>query len=523
VKNFININKNTIFILAISIFSIIINLYYGYRGVFPIDSFLIFDSGYNVLNGSHPFKDYWSITGPLLDYIQAAFFFIFGVNWFSYVFHASVMNLILALFSYFLFKELGLKQIYSFFYSLGIALLAYPSIGVPFIDHHSTIFSILAIYCFILSTKNEKKFLFFLIPIFLGLAFFSKQIPSAYIIILFAAILLFEIFYNFKKDLFFHLFFSTILFLFFIFLIFKINKIPLDSFFLQYISYPLSIGSNRFENLNLNLNTIFLKFKFIYFCLLPLIIIFLKIFMKNKKTKNEITDFKILFLIIGMVFIFITTQIITQNQILIFFLIPMITAFSHIYCDRYLNLKYLIYILIILCLFSVTKYHFRFNEEKKFMELSNINIKSAVDAGQIDKMFSGLKWITTYYPEEPQKEIDHLIEIKKVLKADTNNKIIISDYQFFLALTKSKSSSPNKWYDSMSIPTSKNKYYINYRNFFIKKIKAKNIEKIYNIGPKEYLPVLYSYFQGIIKDNQCISSKEVNEMLIIYDITSCNL
>ena len=32
-----------------------------------------------------------------------------------------------------------------------------------------------------------------------------------------------------------------------------IKVIPLDSFFLQYIFYPLSIGSNRFENLNLNL------------------------------------------------------------------------------------------------------------------------------------------------------------------------------------------------------------------------------------------------------------------------------
>ena len=94
-KNFIYKNQNIIFILLISFFSVLINLYYGYRGVFPIDSFLIFDSGYNVLIGSYPFKDYWSITGPLLDYIQALFFFIFGTNWFSYIFHASVINLVL--------------------------------------------------------------------------------------------------------------------------------------------------------------------------------------------------------------------------------------------------------------------------------------------------------------------------------------------------------------------------------------------------------------------------------------------
>jgi len=523
VKNFIYKNQNIIFILLISFFSILINLYYGYRGIFPIDSFLIFDSGYNVLNGSYPFKDYWSITGPLLDYIQALFFFIFGINWFSYIFHASIINLILALFSYFVFKELGFKKSNSFFYSIGIALLAYPSIGSPFIDHHSTIFSILAIYCFVLAQKNEKKILFIFIPIFLGMSFLSKQIPATYIIILLGFTLLFENIYNFNKQKIYYIFLGTVLFLLFIFLIFTINQITLNSFLLQYILYPISIGSNRFANLNINIDIIFSQFKFIYFSLFPLIIIFIKILLQKQKTQDQIGDLRIIFLIIAMIFIFITTQIITQNQILIFFLIPMITAFSHIYCIKYLNSKYLIYILILLCLFSVTKYHFRFNEEKKFMELSKVNIELAEDAKQIDKIFSGLKWITTYYPKEPHKEINNLIEIKKYLQKDLNSKIIISDYQFFLTLTKAKFSSPNKWYDSMSIPSSKNKYYIDYKNFFIEKIKKNNIEKIYNIGPKNYLPVLYSYFQDMINNNNCITSKEINEMLIIYDITNCNL
>ena len=100
-------NSKIIYITLLFLSSFFFNFYYGYIGVYPIDSFLIYNSGYNVLNGSHPFKDYWSITGPLLDYLQAIFFFIFGINWFSYVLHASVINLILALFSYFVFKEIG--------------------------------------------------------------------------------------------------------------------------------------------------------------------------------------------------------------------------------------------------------------------------------------------------------------------------------------------------------------------------------------------------------------------------------
>ncbi len=71
----LNTNKNIKFFyfICLSILSISINQYYGYIGVFPIDSFLFFDSGYRTLNGFFPFKDYWTPTGPLLDIIQAFF------------------------------------------------------------------------------------------------------------------------------------------------------------------------------------------------------------------------------------------------------------------------------------------------------------------------------------------------------------------------------------------------------------------------------------------------------------------
>ena len=68
------INKNILYILFLSLFSFLFNFYYGYKGIFPIDSFLIFDAAYNITSGNHPFKDYWLITGPFLDYVQALFF-----------------------------------------------------------------------------------------------------------------------------------------------------------------------------------------------------------------------------------------------------------------------------------------------------------------------------------------------------------------------------------------------------------------------------------------------------------------
>ena len=84
--------KEIFYFLILLFFSISFNQYYGYLGINPIDSFFSFNSGFDVLNGHFPFKDYWTITGPFIDLIQAIFFKIFGVSWFSYVLHASVFK-----------------------------------------------------------------------------------------------------------------------------------------------------------------------------------------------------------------------------------------------------------------------------------------------------------------------------------------------------------------------------------------------------------------------------------------------
>ena len=95
------LSQEKIFITILILFSILINQYYGSKGVFPIDSFLIFDAAFNIISGNHPFKDYCLITGPFVDYIQSLFFLIFGISWKSYVLHASVLNMVLVLFSFY--------------------------------------------------------------------------------------------------------------------------------------------------------------------------------------------------------------------------------------------------------------------------------------------------------------------------------------------------------------------------------------------------------------------------------------
>ena len=73
------LEKHTyIYIILLTLVSFSINLYYSYIGVLPVDSFSTFNSGYDILNGSLPFKDFWLIKGLVLDVLQALFFKILG-------------------------------------------------------------------------------------------------------------------------------------------------------------------------------------------------------------------------------------------------------------------------------------------------------------------------------------------------------------------------------------------------------------------------------------------------------------
>ena len=114
-KDIILFNNKFFIFPALFLFSLLINQYYGNIGVFPVDSFSHFDTGYRILLNEHPFKDYWIVSGPFVDYFQALFFYLFGVNWQIYILHASIINAILTITTYIVLDFLSL---------IGYALLA---------------------------------------------------------------------------------------------------------------------------------------------------------------------------------------------------------------------------------------------------------------------------------------------------------------------------------------------------------------------------------------------------------------
>ena len=450
--------------------------------------------------------------------MQAIFFYFFGVNWFSYVLHAAVINFLLSIFSFILFNSLGLTKIYSFIYSIGISSIAYTSAGSPFVDYHGVIFSLLSVYLIIFFIITKNNALLFFLPIFLLFSFLSKQIPAAYMIVFLNLVLLFYFIKNFQLKIIIVFFFGCLTCLFFFIFYLVLFKINFSDFLIQYFLFPMSIGKARSDILNINFLETIINFKFIFFIIFPLIFLNINFFFKKEKKYNDI--FLIINCILITTLIFIYSQLLTKNQIFIFFLIPVLMAFFHSYYFLLFKKKYFLYFMICLTFFSIIKYHYRYNENKYFMDFNKFEIYHASEGKKIDKIFYGLKWLTPFeYYLKSNEEVLLLKKTKNYINLNKNkhNAIFITDYLFFSSITNHKIASPIKWYDDVIIPAKNNYYYNYYKIFFIDKILKNKISHIYTIGKYDS-----SYFSGLVKDKNCIKKQHINAILNVYDITRCN-
>tara|TARA_B110000914_G_C15301350_1_gene371223 strand:- start:217 stop:675 length:459 start_codon:yes stop_codon:yes gene_type:complete len=150
------------------------------------------------------------------------------------------------------------------------------------------------------------------------------------------------------------------------------------------------------------------------------------------------------------------------------------------------------------------------------MELVNVDFNLSVDGGLLDKKFSKLKWITPEYSTQPMEEIKILNDVKNFLIRDQKNKILVTDYQYLPSIINNKFASPNKWYDDLSVPSKQNKYFINYRNFFISNIKNKNIKNIYIIGKSKR-----KYIEDIFLNPECLEVSDLNIKLLKINLENC--
>ena len=513
-KKLIQAFKKYLPIVFLGLFAFFVNYYYGFLGLMPMDNTVLYNGGYKVLNGYVPFTDYWLVTGPLLDYLNAFIFLIINVSWKSFIIHSSIVNLILAITSYFVLLVLNLKKIYALIYSLFISLLFYPVVGTPFVDHHATFFLILAFYFFILAINKDKTIYFLFIPLLFCLSFLSKQTPAVYGLIMILPLILVYCFY--KKDEFKiivnYCFFGSLISIALLVIFFILADISFENFYKQYIVFAKSIGGYRFANYNLNFIDVLEKYKFINFFLFILIISLFNLY-KNKE-KNIKSIFNILISIsLGLVLIF--HQYYTLNQNYIFFIIPFLCAIFHSINENVFTKNYILVICVIICVFSVTKYHLRFNDSRKFNELEKVNLSKAVDGGQLSNQLNGLKWITYRYPNNPNEEINKLLKVKNILSSNESKKIIITDYQFLAPILNVHDNSPNQWHHpSVSFPLKGNQYFKDYKDFFVKSLKDNEIDFIFETVEKN------KTITELILDKECYSKSKMSDILVRIEINN---
>ena len=479
----LKIKKEFFYILFLSIFSLGINQYYGYQGILPIDSFLIFNAGFDLLNGKLPFNDYWTIKEPFIDFLQASFFKFFGVSWFTYVLHASFFNFLVTISTFYILSYFKLKTELSFFYSLGVAILTYPTAGTPFSDHHTLIFCLLAIYLFFIAIKTNNNFFWFIIPFILGLSFLSKQAPTVYLVLIisFLSLIYFVNKKNYKAM--FYSSFGVFIFILLFFFSLYLNNIQFNDFLTQYILFPKSLGGSRLDWVfPLEFQRFVLRFKIHYLSIIVLFFILINSLVK--KIKINLEDILIMSCLILTCILFIFHQLMTINAIFIYCLIPIFCAFSHIYSDNFFKKKYISNFLVILTFCSTCYYFITYVHNRTFMDLRKVDLSKSIDGGNIDVNLKGINWITIFYPNNPILEADNIKFAVNILKNDNQPKMLITDYQFIsVFLNKYDNSVTRFWYDFHGYPTKENPYFDYWKNFVIQRILDNKIKHIYVLGP----------------------------------------
>lgn len=484
---------NYFYLILVSLYAGYINWVSGNIGVMPIDTFGFFDTGFSILKDKFPIRDFWIFTGITVDYLQAFFFIIFGKEWSSYIIHASIINIIASL-SFFLFLDnFKINKAYQFIFSISFATLCYPVSGTPFAYLHSFVFSLILIFTFCSAIINDNKFLWFLIPTISLFAFFSMQTPSFYIITIIIFFILFFLLKEKKTSRLKYLILGTFFALTLILIFFISTKTPLKNFIYQYFLFPLTIGSDRLTSEStayvslldqLNLKRIIGDFKFIHIFLIPLILF---TFLRKKILDNKQILINIVFITCAIIFIF--NQLITANQIYIFSLIPILGSILLVNLQKEKNFKTLSLIIITILALSTYKFHIRYNLEKKFHDLENVDKKQSIKAEVIDNKLKYLNWVSPVF-ESPQEEVDLIKTAISVISNDSRKKIVITHYQFLSLVLDEDLNILNRWYlwDNNTHPTENHKYFDFYKKFTTKNFEQNEISVIYLLGSDDEIP-----------------------------------
>ncbi len=178
-------------LLVLAILASTLTIRTGRLGFMPLDQSIIFDGGWRVLSGQVPFLDFYTPTGLVPVYLQALMFQIMGVSWMAYVLHAALLNVLFALFVYFLLRRTFRWNWAALYFALAAGCFLYPPMGTPYMDQHALIFTFVTLGLLLCGaceqTELARRICWGLVPLAAALAYHSKQNPSALAIVFVAS------------------------------------------------------------------------------------------------------------------------------------------------------------------------------------------------------------------------------------------------------------------------------------------------------------------------------------------------
>ena len=216
---------------------------------------------------------------------------------------------------------------------------------------------------------------------------------------------------------------------------------------------------------------------------------------------------------------FIFNQLITANQIYIFSLIPILAATLHINLNYLKVNSKLFYVIIFFVLFATVKFHFRFNIDRKFHDLEQIDKSQAIDAKRINKNFNNLKWISKF--DKPENEVQVIKKAIEIIENDSREKTLITHYQFMSTILDKPFHILNRWYlwDNNTHPTENHKYFGIYKSLVKKNIINNKIKVIYLLGQENEIKFenVKNYFTDTCFESKTIISRRFS----LHKIINC--
>ena len=264
----------------------------------------------------------------------------------------------------------------------------------------------------------------------------------------------------------------------------------------------------------INLKRLVGDFKFIHFLFLPLLVLAYK---NRKKNNEQLNIINLIFILSTIAFIF--NQIITANQIYIFSLIPILASILHLnFLEFKIKSKFLL-VIIFITLFATVKFHFRYNIDRKFHDLENIDKVNAINAELIHPNLKNLKWISKF--DEPKNEAKILKNAIEVIKNDDREKTLITHYQFISTVLNKNLNILNRWYlwDNNTHPTENHKYFYFYKSLINRNIKSNDVKVIYLLGQEN--EILFENVKNYFTD-LCFKSNTLEEKRFsVHEIINC--